>query len=84
MEATNRINQVMVLADNLKYVVMKQAQYKGESYFVAAKLTEDEEDVLEEFVVFKEVEYNGQVGVQEVTDTNLVKLICKYVGLLEE
>lgn len=77
----NRINQIMVLSENLKYVIMKQATYKNDTYFVAARITDDEEDVLEEFVVFKEVSYNNQIGVQEVKDKELIKLICKYVGL---
>lgn len=81
---TNRINQVMVLSENLKYVVLKQAIYREESYFVTARLTDDEEDVLDEFVVFKEVETNGQMGVQQVRDKELIELVCKYVGLLEE
>lgn len=79
----NRINQVMELADGNKYVVMKQAVYKGESYYVTAKLTDDETDVLEEFKVFKQVMHNEQPCMIEVNDPSLVKLVCKYVGLLD-
>jgi len=80
----NRINQVMELADGNKYVVMKQAFYKNENYYVTAKLTENEDDVLEEFLVFKQVNNNGQDCMLKVDDPSLVKLVCKYVGLLDE
>ena len=80
----NRINQVMELADGRKYVVIKQAIYKGNNYFVSMRLTDDEEDVLDEIVVFQEVEYEGQKSVQKVKDPNLFSVICKYVGVLDE
>ena len=80
----NRINQVMELADGRKYVVIKQAIYKGNNYFVSMRLTDDEEDVTDEIIVFQEVEHEGQKSVQKVKDPNLFSLICKYVGVLEE
>ncbi len=80
----NRINQVMELADGRKYVVIKQAIYKGNNYFVSMRLTDDEEDVLDEIVVFQEVEHEGQKSVQKVKDPNLFSVICKYVGVLDE
>ena len=79
----NRIHQVMELENGKKYVVIKQAIYKGHNYFVAARLTDDEEDVLEEFVMFEEVEQAGESAVLEVKDPNICKMVCKYVGLLD-
>ena len=79
----NRINQVMELENGHKYVVIKQAIYKGHNYFVSAKLTDDEEDVLDEYVIFEEVDYNGTKSVLEVKDPDLFKLVAKYVGLLD-
>ena len=74
----------MELADGRKYVVIKQAIYKGNNYFVSMRLTDDEEDVLDEIVVFQEVEHEGQKSVQKVKDPNLFSVICKYVGVLDE
>ncbi len=79
----NRINQVMELENGKKYVVIKQAVYKGHNYYVSARLTDDEEDVLDEFIIFEEVEYDGKKSVLEVKDAELYKLIAKYVGLLD-
>ncbi len=80
----NRINQVMELADGRKYIVVKQAIYKGNNYYVSMRLTENEEDVTDEIIVFQEIDNNGQKSVQKVTDPNLFSLVCKYVGLLDE
>lgn len=79
----NRINQLMCLADGRKYAIMKQAIYKGVNYFVAARATDDEEDLKEEFEVFKEVDFEGAKAVEKVEDTKLIELICKNVGLYE-
>lgn len=79
----NRINQIFELADGNKYIVMKQAVYKGENYYVTAKLNEEENEPLEEFTVFKQVEYNNQPCMTIVEDPALVELVCKYVGLLD-
>lgn len=79
----NRINQVMELENGKKYVVIKQAVYKDHNYFVSARLTDDEQDILEEYVIFEEVEYKGKKSVKKVNDSNLYKLIVKYVGLLD-
>ena len=48
------------------------------------RLTDDEEDVTDEIIVFQEVEHEGQKSVQKVKDPNLFSLVCKYVGVLEE
>lgn len=80
----NKIGQVMCLANGKKYVVMKQAVYKGNNYFVAALLTEDEEDVLDEIEFFQSIEVDGKESVQKVKDKNLIELISKHVGLESE
>lgn len=80
----NRINQVMELADGKKYVVVKQAIYKEKTYYVSLRLTDDEENVMEELVVFEEVDFNNKKSVQKVKDQNILKLVLEYVGLLNE
>ena len=79
----NKINQVIELENGEKYVIIKQAVYRGHNYYVSAKLTDDEEDILEEYVIFEEVDYNGKKSVLEVKDVELYKLVAKYVGLLD-
>lgn len=81
---TNRINKVMRLANNEKYIIMKQAVYRDENYYLANKLTDDEEDTLDEFKLFKEVEYEGKPSVLEVTDPKIFELVMKYFGVKDE
>lgn len=87
----NRINKIMELADGNKYLIYKQAIYKNENYYVAVKVTDDEEDIEdiesidnENVKVLHELEYEGQLSVEDVTDPDLFKLIVKYTGLEEE
>lgn len=77
----NRIGQVMSLENGKKYVVMKQAVYRNNNYFVAALLTETEEDILDEIAFFKEIEIDGKQGIEIVKDSKLIDLISKHVGL---
>lgn len=80
----NRINQVMALANGEKYVILRQAIYEDENYYVCAKVTEDEKEVTEEFELLHEFEQDGQKVVEAVTDIELAETIFEYVGLLED
>lgn len=86
----NRINKILELADGNKYIIIKQAIYKNENYYVAAKINDEETDVEdinasdENLKVLHELVYEGQPSVEDVTDPDLFKLIVKYVGLEEE
>ncbi len=79
----NRINQIMELANGKKYIVIKQAVYKENNYFVSLQIT-DKEDEKEELVIFQEIKEQNQQRVKKVNDPNLFALICKYVNLLDE
>ena len=78
---TNHIHEKMTLEDGKKYIVMKQAIYKNENYYVAVRLTEDEQDVKEEYKVFHEILVEGETRVEEVTDLSVFNLVLSYVGL---
>lgn len=79
----NRINKIMELSDGSKYIVVKQAIYRNENYFVVAKITSDEENVENDFKVVHEVINDAKSTIEEVNDEGLFKLIIKYVGLEE-
>lgn len=77
----NHIHEKMTLEDGRKYIVVKQAVYKNDNYYVAARLTEDEEDVVDEYKVFHEMIIDGENRVEEVSDNNIFQLILSHVGL---
>ncbi len=74
----NLINSVITLDNDEKYVVLNQAIYQGKNYFFVAQVTSDEEDVLDEFRLLEETEYNGEKSLQLVTDANIIDLLTKY------
>lgn len=80
----NRINQIMELDNGDSYIVMKQAIYKNENYYVVAKVIDDTDIDDEDLKVLHEFDKDGASAVEEVTDPELFKLVVKYVGLEEE
>ena len=77
----NRINQIMTLADGKKYLVIKQAVYKNENYYAAVGIADDEETLLEEYVILHELEFEGDTCIEEVEDPQLIVLVTEYLGL---
>lgn len=75
----NRINTIMTLADGSKYLIMKQAIYKNENYFVAIKL-DSKEELTDEVRVLHEIK-SDDTYVEDIKDLDLFDLIIKYVGL---
>ena len=80
----NRINQVMTLANGEKYIILRQAIYEDDNYYVCAKVTEDEKHVTEEFELLHEYDLDGTMVVEPVIDEELAETIFEYVGLLED
>lgn len=74
----NRINQIIELEDGNKYIVLKQAIYHDENYFTAARISDDEANIYEEFHLLHEVNESGETFIETVTDDNLVQLLLKY------
>ena len=74
----NLINSILTLDNDEKYIVLNQALYQNKNYFLVAKLTEDEEDVLEEFKLLEETEVNGEKALQLVKDEKVIDLLAKY------
>lgn len=75
----NRINQIMTLKNGRKYIILRQAIYKGENYFVAAKLSDDEKKITEDYVTVHEFVKDDKKFVEVVTDPQLLALIMKHL-----
>ena len=80
----NRINKVMTLENNDKYLILRQAIYEDDNYYVCVKVTEDGKKVTEEFELFHEFVKDGKTVIEGVTDVELAETIFEYVGLLED
>lgn len=80
----NRINKIMTLVDGSKYFILKQAIYKNENYYAVIGIADNEEDLLDDHAILHELERDGQVGVEEVTDVETLKIITQYLGIISE
>ena len=76
----NLTNQVLALANGKKYFVLRQAVYKGTTYFLSAELTEDEEDFTNNFIFLQKVGDEG-LKVKKVTDQNIIDVLAKNIKL---
>jgi len=70
----NLTNQVLALANGKKFFVLRQAVYKGTTYFLSAELTEDEEDFTNNFIFLQKVGDEG-LKVKKVTDQNIIDIL---------
>jgi len=74
----NIINNIIELDNNEKYLVLNQAIYQSKNYFLVAKVTDNEEEVLDDFKLLEEIEEDGERKVVIVTDEKTIDLLTKY------
>lgn len=79
----NRINQVMTLEDGRKYVILHQAIYNNDNYYVCSGVTDDENDVTEEFQLLHEMKNGEDISVELVSDPTLAKFILEHLNLID-
>ena len=76
----NLTNQVLDLANGKKYFVLRQAVYKGVTYFLAAELTDDEEDFTNNFKFLEKVE-GDELLVKVVKDKATIEVLAKNIKI---
>lgn len=76
----NYTNQVLDLDDGTKYFILRQAVYKGTTYFLVAELTDDEENFTNKFAFFEKVG-SDELKVKKVTDKNIIEILAKNIKL---
>ena len=76
----NLTNQVLALANGKKFFVLRQAVYKGTTYFLSAELTEDEEDFTNNFIFLQKVGDEG-LKVKKVKDQNIIDVLANNIKL---
>lgn len=80
----NRINHIITLDNGKKYFILKQAIYKGDNFFVAAEVTEDEEDITNTFLILHERKEDGKNIVKVEQDKDVLAIILKHLDLKED
>jgi len=76
----NITNQILELDNGKKYFVLRQAVYKGVSYFLGAEVTPDEEDFTNNFIFLERVG-EGDLTVKKVTDPSIIEVLSKNIKI---
>ena len=77
----SKINQVIKLDDGNKYVILKQAIYKNDNYYIASKLDLYNNPLADEIFFFHQIEMDGQLKLEEVTNQELMKYLYNYMKI---
>lgn len=80
----NRTNKTIKFSEQEKYFVLKQALFKGNSYYLTVRITPDGKDFTDEFAVLQETERDGDLYFSRVTDTKTLGILLKYLDDKEE
>ena len=80
----NRINHIITLDNGKKYFILKQAIYRGDNFFVAAEVTEDEQNLTNNFLILHETKEDGKSIVRAEQDKEVLAIILKHLDLKED
>lgn len=79
----NITNQVLELSNGEKFFVIRQAVYKGTTYFYVGKLTDDAEDFTNEFTFLEKVG-DGDLKVRKVADEAIIEVLAKNIKIEQQ
>ena len=79
----NLSNKVLELKNGKNYFIIRQALYRGKTYYFAVEVTEDEDDYTNNFLFFERVDVDGKFSVLEVTDPKLLEVLARNIHLEE-
>ncbi len=77
----NLTNQILELDTGHKYFILRQALYKGVTYYLAIEVTEDEESFTNNFLFLERIDDGGKFIVREVTDENILSVLAKNIKI---
>lgn len=75
----NKINKIMHLKNGAKYLILNQAIYQGKNYYFAVRVSDDEEDIIDEFQMLSEEVRDGKMYISTVKDPDTLKLLVEYL-----
>ena len=77
-------NEIIELAHGKKHIVLDTTKYEGKYYYYVVEVTQDEQDVTDNFKVITTVSENGNLFVRTVKDDLfdiLVKIFKKNLNI---
>ena len=76
----NKTNQVLELANNKQYVVLRQVVYKGDTYYVTSEIYNDGDDFDKNLTLLKETVEGGKTYDNIVRDPEIVKVVMDHIA----
>lgn len=80
----NKTNKTIKFSEEEKYFILKQAVFKGKSYYLTVRITPDGKDFTNEFAVLQENERDGKLFFSRVNDTKTLGILLKYLDDRDE
>lgn len=78
----NLTNKVFKLENGASFLIIRQASYKGDTYYFASELTDDGEDFTGRFTFVKgETSEDGSLYISEVVDSEILKVLANNIKL---
>lgn len=74
----SRINQIITLDDNSKYLILDQGIYLNKNYFLVSKLSDTLDDLTNHFSVFEETKENNKIKIKSVLNKDLLEKLFVY------
>lgn len=76
----NKTNQVLELANNKQYIVLRQVIYKGNTYYVTSEIKNDGDDFDKNLTLLKETAEDGKTYVNIVRDPEIIKIVMEHIA----
>ena len=78
----NLTNKVFKLENGASFLIVRQASYKGDTYYFASELTDDGEDFTGRFAFVKdETDESGNHYIKQVKDADILKVLANNIKL---
>lgn len=74
-------NMMLTLANGLNYIILENIPYGGIKYMHLVKLNQDGSEVLDEFMVAKEIKENDKTFIEAVLDDEELELVLPMLKM---
>ena len=72
----SKINKIITLDNNLKYMYLDQGYYNGKNYFLASLLIDDLPS--NDIVIFEETKMGNSLFVSTIKDEKIYNILIEY------
>lgn len=74
-----KINTIITLENNKRYVVLNEANYNNKNYFLVMEVSETKEVIPANVAIFESIEDLSDLYVEKVNDTKLISILTKLL-----